>query len=63
MSGGKIVELGALVDGARATFSTVVHPGRDALLDDASVHGVPHVELLWGPSFAEAFARLVQFLG
>ena len=62
LSGGKIVEIGALVDGARTTFSTVVHPGRDALLDDVSVHGIPHEELLLGPSFAEAFARLVQFL-
>ena len=59
---GNIVEIGALVDGGRATFSTVVHPGRDALLDDASVHGIPHEELLLGPSFAEAFASLVQFL-
>ena len=59
--GDKIVEIGALVDGGRATFSTVVHPGRDAL-DDASVHGIPHEELLLGPSFAEAFARLGQFL-
>ena len=48
---GKIVEIGALVDGSRATFSTVVHPGRDAPLDDASVHGIPHEELLSGPSF------------
>ena len=37
---GKIVEIGALVDGSRATFSTVVHPGRDAPLDDASVQEV-----------------------
>ena len=60
--GDKIVEIGALVDGARATFTTVVHPGHDALLGDASVHGIPHEEMLLGPSFAEAFARLVQFL-
>jgi hypothetical protein len=59
---GKIVEIGALVDGSRATFSTVVHPGRDAPLDDASVHGIPHEELLSGPSFREAFARLDEFL-
>ena len=43
---GKIVEIGALVDGSRATFSTVVHPGHDAPLDDAPVHGIPREELL-----------------
>ena len=59
---GKIVEIGALVDGSRATFSTVVHPGRDAPVGDATVHGIPHEELLSGPSYAEAFARLEQFL-
>jgi DNA polymerase III epsilon subunit-like protein len=59
---GKIVEIGALVDGSRATFSTVVHPGRDAPVDDAAVHGIPHEELLSGPSFREAFARLDEFL-
>ena len=60
---GKIVEIGALVDGSRAMFSTVVHPGGDAThLDDAPVHGIAHEELLYGPSFGEAFARLDQFL-
>ena len=59
---GKIVEIGALVDGSRATFSTVVHPGHEAPLDDAPVHGIPREELLSGPCFAEAFARLDQFL-
>ena len=59
---GKIVEIGALVDGSRATFSTVVHPGHDAPLDDAPVHGILHEELVSGPCFAEAFARLDQFL-
>ena len=48
---GKIVEIGALVAGSRAMFSTVVHPGCDAHLDDTSVHGIPHEELLHGPSF------------
>ena len=46
---GKIVEIGALVDGSRATFSTVVHPGHEAPLDDAPVHGIPREELLSGP--------------
>ena len=59
---GKIVEIGALVDGSRHMFSTVVHPGRDAALDDSAVHGIPREELLSGPSFAEAFTRLDQFL-
>ena len=51
---GNIVEIGALVDDSRATFSTVVHPGRDSPIEDASVHGIPHKELLSGPAFAEA---------
>ena len=59
---GKILEVGALVDGSRAMFSTVVHPGNDAHLDDASVHGIARTELLCGPSFAEAFGRLDEFL-
>ena len=59
---GKIVEIGTLVDGSHAMFSTVVHPGYDAHLDDVSVHGIPHEELQRGPNFAEAFTRLEQFL-
>ena len=43
---GKIVEIGALVDGSRAMFSTVVHPGCDAHIEGTSVHGIPHEELL-----------------
>ena len=59
---GKIVEIGVLVDGSRGMFSTVVHPGHDASPDEASIHGIPHEELLSGPCFAEAFARLDHFL-
>ena len=59
---GRILEVGALVDGSRAMFSTVVHPGNDAHLDVASVHGIARTELLCGPSFAEAFGRLDHFL-
>ena len=59
---GKILEIGALVDGSRDVFSTVVHPGHGAACDDLSVHGIPQEELLSGPGFAEAFARLDQFL-
>ena len=59
---GKILEVGALVGGSRAMFSTVVHPGCGAHPDDASVHGIPHDELLCGRSFGEVFARLDQFL-
>ena len=55
---GRILEVGALVDGSRAMFSTVVHPGSGAHLDDTSVPGISHEELLRGPSFGEAFARL-----
>ena len=51
---GRILEVGALVDGSRAMFSTVVHPG--TRLDDASVHGIPHEEPLRGPIFKVAFA-------
>ena len=59
---GKIVEIGALVNGSRDMFSTVVHPGHGAACDDLSVHGIPQEELLFGPDFAEAFTRLNQFL-
>ena len=59
---GKIVEIGVLVDGSRGMFSTVVHPGHDASPNEASIHGIPHEELLSGPCFAEAFARLDHFL-
>ena len=59
---GKIVEIGALVDGSRGMFSTVVCPGHDVSLDEDPVHGIPHGELMSGPWFAEAFARLDQFL-
>ena len=48
---GKIVEIGALVDGSLATFSTVVHPGHDAPLDNAPVHGIPREELKSVPCF------------
>ena len=60
---GNILEVGALVDGSRAMFSTVVNPGCGAHLDDAaSIHGIAREELLCGPSFAEAFTRLDEFL-
>ena len=59
---GRILEVGALVDGSRAMFSTIVDPGNDAHLDVAFVHGIARTELLCGPSFAEAFGRLDEFL-
>ena len=59
---GKIVEIGSLVDGSRGVFSTVVCRGHDVLPDEESVHGIPHGELMSGPWFTEAFARLDQFL-
>ena len=54
---GKIVEIGALIEGSHSTFSTVVNPGQDHSIEQPSVHGIPHEELLLGPCFAEAFQR------
>ena len=59
---GKIVEIGALVEGHGFTFSTVVNPGQDESIDQSSVHGIPASELLSGPSFSEAFWRFDAFL-
>ena len=59
---GRIVEVGALIHGSYGKFSTVVHPGSDSCPDAATVHGIPHDELLSGPCFAEAFGRLDAFL-
>ena len=47
---GKIVEIGALLEGSRCMFSTVVNPGGDDPLDLSSIHGIPREELLSGPS-------------
>ena len=58
---GSIVEIGALIGGSRNVFSTVVNPGRPAA-EDGAVHGIPHSEMLQGPSFREAFDRLRSFL-
>ena len=60
--GGRIVEIAEVVHGGRGTFSTVVHPGHGVTPDDASVHGIPHEELLLGPCFAEAFDMFHDFL-
>ena len=54
---GKIVEIGALIEGSHSTFSTVVNPGQDDSIEQPSVHGIPYEELLLGPCFAEAFQR------
>lgn len=59
---GKIVEIGALVEGHGFMFSTVVNPGQDESIDQPSVHGIPAWELLSGPSFSEAFWRFDAFL-
>ena len=59
---GKIVEIGALIEGSRSAFSTVVNPGQDDSLEQPSVHGIPHEELLLGPCFAEAFQRFCEFV-
>ena len=54
---GKIVDIGALIEGSHCTFSTVVNPGQDDSIEQPSAHGIPHEELLLGPCFAEAFQR------
>ena len=59
---GKIVEIGALVEGHGFMFSTVVNPGQDESIDQPSVHGIPACELMSGPSFSEAFWRFDAFL-
>ena len=46
-----IVEIGALVDGSRAMFSTFVRRGCGTHFDDAYVHYIPREELLSGPCF------------
>ena len=38
---GKIVEIGALVEGHGFMFSTVVNPGQDESIDQPSVYGIP----------------------
>ena len=60
---GKIVEIGALVEGHGFMFSTVVNPGQDESIDRPSVHGIPASELLSGPCFSEAFLRFDAFPG
>ena len=60
---GRIVEIGALVEGHGFMFSTVVNPGgQDESIDQPSVHGIPASELLEAPSFSEAFGRFDAFL-
>ena len=56
-----IVEIGLLDHFGSAAFSTVVRP---PVLPDAgpTVHGIPPAELAHGPTFAEAFRRMVAFL-
>ena len=57
-----IVEIGALVGGSRAAFSTVVNPGCRGTREAGAVHGIAQEELEHGPPFVEAFQRLDQFL-
>ena len=59
---GKVVEIGALIEGSCFTFSTVVNPGQDESIDQPSVHGIAASELLLGPCFSEAFLRFDAFL-
>ena len=55
-----IVEIGLLDESGNAIFSTVVRP---PVLsgDETPVHGISSEELADGPTFAEAFERLVRF--
>ena len=48
--------------GTRASFSTVVNPGRRGTQDANAVHGISPEELQQGPPFLEAFHRLDEFL-
>ena len=59
---GNIVEIGALVADSRAAFSTVVNPGHRGSPEAFAIHGISPEELQQGPSFAEAFHRLDEFL-
>ena len=59
---GKVVEIGALIEGSCFTFPTIVNPGRDESLDQPSVHGIPAWEHLSGHCFSEAFWRFDTFL-
>ena len=54
-----IVEIGLLDESSNAVFSTVVRP--PALPgDEPTVHGISSEELAEGPTFAEAFERLLR---
>ena len=55
-----IVEIGLLDESSNAVFSTVVRP--PALPGgEPTVHGISSEELAEGPTFAEAFERLLRF--
>lgn len=56
----EIVEIGALAEDSRAAFSTVIRPVK--MPADAGVHGISPAELVGGPTFPDAFDRLVAFL-
>ena len=57
---GDILEIGALIDGSRSMFSTVINPGHGASADDPSVHGIQSEELRWGPCFQVAFEESIN---
>ena len=59
---GNFVEIGALVGGSRAAFSTVVNPGCRGTREADAVHVISPEELEQSPCFVEAFQRLDQFL-
>ena len=62
VSGGSIVEIGAVISHSGSKFSTVVKPLRMSAADVPTVHGIPQEELAQGPPFSEAFKRLEHFL-
>ena len=59
---GKVVEIGAIIEGSCCAFSTVANSGQDECPDQPSVHGILREELLSGPCFAEAFRRFSYLL-
>jgi len=56
-----IVEIGVIAGDSGAVFSTVVRPEAPPP-EGPTVHGIDNAELAEGPSFPEAFARMVAFL-
>ena len=56
-----IVEIGVIAGDSGAVFSTVVRPEAPPP-EGPTAHGIDNAELAEGPTFPEAFARMVAFL-